>query len=300
MTSFTCPKLVFTVMFGFFNINKPSGITSRDAVNAIQRLWRRGKLGHAGTLDPLASGVLVVGAGPATRLIPYVQRMTKQYDATFQLGRESDTEDVEGNVVEVAGPRRPGKDEILRVLPEFVGNVVQRPPAFSALKVSGKRAYRLARSGQSVSLGPRKITVHELRLVSYDYPELRLDIVCGSGTYVRSLGRDVAQRLGTKAVMSRLSRTAVGPFFLSEATPPDVLTADTLRKHLIPPGAALLELPLIQLTNTEVARVHNGLAIDNRFGLDSPELAAADRAGKLVAILKPCEGGLLRPVRCFL
>ena len=204
-----------TAMFGLLNVHKPAGITSRDVVNRIQRVVRPVKVGHAGTLDPLATGVLVICLGSATRLIEYVQRMPKHYRGTFLLGRKSDTEDIEGEIEVLDAAPQPSIDEIHAALPQFVGTIRQRPPAYSALKVGGKRAYQLARAGQEVQLAARPIEVYSLSLQHYEYPEIVLDIQCGSGTYVRSLGRDLADGLGTGAVMSALERTAIGDFDLS-------------------------------------------------------------------------------------
>src|SRR5436190_8799230 len=199
-------------MFGLLNVDKPSGLTSRDVVNRVQRLVKPHKVGHAGTLDPLASGVLVVCVGPATRLIEYVQRMPKRYLATFLLGRRSETEDIEGAVTELTDTPVPTVEQAHGALPNFVGRIQQLPPAFSALKVDGQRAYALARKGETPDLQPRPIEVYSVELVEYSYPQLVLDIRCGSGTYVRSLGRDIARALGTEAVMSALVRTEIGPF----------------------------------------------------------------------------------------
>ena len=193
-------------MFGLLNINKPSGITSRRVVDRVARLVKPLKAGHAGTLDPLASGVLVVCVGQATRLIEYVQRMPKRYRATFLLGRSSPTEDVEGEVSELAGAPEPSRAQIEQAAQGMLGQLAQRPPAFSAIKVAGRRSYDLARAGQAVELEPRTITVYGIDLIAYRYPELELDIRCGSGTYVRTLGRELAERLGSCAVMS-LERT---------------------------------------------------------------------------------------------
>src|ERR1051325_1327760 len=171
-------------MFGLLNINKPSGITSRRVVDRVARLVKPHKAGHAGTLDPLASGVLVVCVGQATRLIEYVQRMPKRYRATFLLGRSSPTEDIEGDVSELPGAPQPSLDQIEQAARGMLGQLAQRPPAFSAVKVDGRRSYDLARAGRAVELAPRTIEVHAIALVGYSYPQLELDIRCGSGTYV--------------------------------------------------------------------------------------------------------------------
>ena len=189
-------------MHGFLCINKSPGATSRDAVNAIQRLVRPSKVGHAGTLDPLATGVLVIAVGHATRLIRFVQQMPKTYIGTFELGKTSDTEDITGEVVSHDIEPPPTIDAIQQAISPLLGNIMQRPPAYSALKVDGKRAYSLAREGKHVKLEPRPIVVHEIELIRYEFPILELRIVCGSGTYVRSLGRDLGESLGCGAVMT--------------------------------------------------------------------------------------------------
>lgn len=279
-------------MFSLLNLHKPAGMTSRDAVNCVQRLVRPVKVGHAGTLDPLATGVLVVCLGQATRLIEYVQRMPKQYRGTFLLGCQSDTEDIEGNVVELFNPPRPTREQIDAVLPQFIGQIEQRPPAYSALKVAGRRAYDLARRGEQVELAPRKIDVYALRIPAYEYPELVLEIECGSGTYVRSLGRDLAAALGTGAVMKDLARTKIGDFRLEDACSLEELTPDSLGQYLLPPSRAVAILPNIRVTPAEELRLKQGKTIDNRWGMTDAEIAVEDEAGRLVAIVEPREGAL--------
>ncbi|MBI3464903.1 MAG: tRNA pseudouridine(55) synthase TruB [Planctomycetes bacterium] len=271
-------------MYGLLNINKPSGVTSRHVVDVVARLVRPAKAGHAGTLDPLASGVLVVCVGPATRLIEYVQRQPKQYRGTFLLGRESPTEDIEGEVTLLADPPIPTREEVIGVLPRFVGQIEQRPPAFSALKLSGKRAYDLARAGKDVQLEPRTITVERIELVRYEYPELVLDIACGGGTYVRSLGRDIAAAIGTAAVMSSLVRREIGDFRLDDSCQLSELNAGTLKGHLLPATAAVSALPKVALTADQAARVGRGLPIDLPDAIGD-EVAALDSTGQLLAIL---------------
>lgn len=286
-------------MFGLLNINKPPGITSRDAVNRVQRLVRGVKVGHGGTLDPLATGVLVVALGAATRLVEYVQQMPKTYVGTFLLGRSSDTEDVEGHVVELEDPPRPTGDEIAAILPRFLGTIEQMPPAFSAIKVQGRRAYDLARRGTAVQLQSRPVDIHRLAVVRYAYPELELEVYCGSGTYIRSLGRDVAQALGTAAVMSALVRTAVGDFRIQDACAVDDLTTGAIERHLLPPTRAIAQLPTVQLADDEVRRIANGLPIFNRWKSEARELAAVDAQHQLVALLAPRGREELGPLRNF-
>jgi tRNA pseudouridine55 synthase len=287
-------------MFGVLNIDKPAGLTSRDVVNRVQRLVRPHKVGHAGTLDPLATGVLVVAVGPATRLVEYVQRMRKTYRGVFLLGRTSDTEDASGAVVELPDAVRPTLAEIGAVLPKFIGTIQQRPPAFSALKVAGKRAYAMARRGDAVELAARPVEIFAIQIVRYEYPELELLIECGSGTYVRSLGRDVAEALGTGAVMSVLRRLAVGPFRAEEGMQVDQLSVGVIRERMVSPNWAVRELPQVVVDGEEAGRLRMGQAIGNRFGVSGEEVAAVDGAGGLVGLLVPVGGLELRPVKCFL
>ena len=284
---------------GLLNLHKPTGATSRQVVDQVDRLVRPAKAGHAGTLDPLASGVLVVCVGAATRLIDYVQRMPKRYIGTFLLGRQSPTEDIEGEIKVLDDPPEPTREEIDRAAQEFLGEIMQRPPAFSALKVAGRRAYDLARAGRQVTLAPRPVMIHELRVRDYNYPELTLEIQCGSGTYVRSLGRDLAERLGTAAVMSALVRTAIGEFRLEKASMPHELTAENLHHHLLPPAHGVAGMPSLTIDAEETRRLSNGLAIARAEAAKGGEWAAFDSAGSLLSILAPRGEGLLGPVRNF-
>jgi tRNA pseudouridine55 synthase len=287
-------------MFGLLNVNKPQGITSRDAVNRVQRLVTKGvKVGHAGTLDPLATGVLVVCLGPATRLVEYIQRMPKQYEATFLLGRSSDTEDVDGQVAELGEPPRPSRAEIEAVLPCFLGLIDQVPPAFSALRVEGARAYDLARRGQAVALQSRPVTIHDLQLREYAYPEFQLSVACGSGTYIRSLGRDIARTLGTEAVMSALERTAIGHFRIDTACAYDSLTRESIDAHLLSARLAVSKLPTVVLADSDLRRLRAGQPLEDRWHLPGPEIAGLDSEENLATILAPDGLHHLRPLRNF-
>jgi tRNA pseudouridine55 synthase len=296
---------------GLLNLNKPAGFTSRQCVSRIARLVRPAKVGHAGTLDPLATGVLVICVGDATRLIQYVQRQPKSYTATFLLGRTSDTEDIEGQVLELDRPPIPSRAEIVAASQPLRGTIRQRPPAFSALRVQGRRAYKLARMGVPVELAPRTIDVYELEIVAYQYPELTLRIRCGSGTYVRSLGRDLAASLGTGAVMSELTRTAIGDFRLENASPESELgSLEDLRRLLQPPLAAVAVLPRVRLSDDQLAAVRQGQLIRQVGAIEAPtlqaparefpethpvELAALTPDGHLAAILTCREPGVWAP-----
>lgn len=284
-------------MFGVLNLYKPAGWSSRDAVNRVQRLVRPAKAGHAGTLDPIAEGVLVVCVGPATRLIEYVQQAAKQYRATFLLGRSSASDDIETEIDEAPAARPPTLQEIEAALPGFRGVIRQRPPAYSAIKVDGQRAYKLARRGDAVELAAREVEVYALSIARYDYPELVLEICCSGGVYVRSLGRDLAAAAGTCAVMSALVRTAVGDYRIADAIDPRGMDAGRLQAGLLSPLTAVHGLPQLVLTPGQLEQIHLGGLIEAAF--DRP-VAAVDEHGRLVAILKPARSGLLRPSPNFL
>ena len=223
-------------MFGFINVNKPYGVTSRSVVDQIRRFVGQQKVGHCGTLDPIATGVLVLGIGSATRLVKFVQQMPKSYRGTFLLGCSSETLDIEGDVSQVSGAPVPSIDAVQQALQYFQGNLMQEPPQYSAIKVEGRRAYDVARSGKQVVIAPREVSIYAISLVDFTYPELTLDITCSGGTYVRAIGRDLASRLNTSAVMKALCRTAIGDFEISESYPPESLDKASISKLLLPPS----------------------------------------------------------------
>lgn len=284
-------------MFGILNLNKPAGWTSRDAVNRVQRLVKPAKVGHAGTLDPLATGVLVVCIGPATRLIEYLQQTPKHYRGEFRLGVTSPSDDTELELTPLDNPPVPTFEAIERALPDFVGEIQQRPPIYSAVKVKGLKAYKRARAGEELELPARPVTIHAIDIVRYDYPQLVLDIRCGSGTYIRSLGRDLAASLGTAAVMSGLERTAVGDFRIDEAIDPDGLTATDIEQHLQPATRALGEMPTATLTASEQTEIRNGRYIERQ--IVGEQVAAIDQSGQLVALLRRRGVGVWGPKMVF-
>lgn len=276
-------------MLGILNINKPAGWTSRDVVNRVQRLVRPAKVGHAGTLDPLATGVLVVCVGQATRLIEYVQRMPKRYVGTFQLGVTSPSDDTELETTPVAGAKVPPLEALQQAVPNFVGEIQQRPPAYSAAKLQGQRAYDLARRGEEVELAARPVTIYSIEIVRYEYPELVLDIRCGSGTYIRSLGRDLAESLGTGAVMSGLVRTAIGKFAIESSCTPEQVLEQGVEQFLEPATRAVAGLTTVVLTPNEIEAIGHGRSIQ-RPELDGEQVAALDGKGNLAALLVPRHG----------
>ena len=288
-------------MFGVFNINKRVGWKSHGVIQRVRRLARPAKVGHAGTLDPLAGGVLVVCVGPATRLLDHVRRTPKEYRATFLLGQFSVSDDFETDVEHLAKAPQPTLAEVDAAVRQFVGEIEQRPPAFSAVKVEGWRSYELARVGVDVELTPRPVTIHRLAVVRYEYPELELDMRCSSGTYVRSVGRDLAAALGTRAVMSALVRTAVGAFRLEDAVDAAGVSDEDLLAQMQSPLSIVGDLPRIMLTAPQAAHVYRGMLLrSTELALpenlpDDPEIVAVDEQQRLLAILKQSHPGLWRP-----
>jgi len=288
--------------FGLLNINKPAGMTSRRVVDIVHRQVRPAKAGHAGTLDPLATGVLVVCVGSATRLIEYVQRQPKTYRGEFLLGRESDTEDIEGEIVELKDPPVPTLEELTAAAANLTGEILQQPPQYSALKVDGRRAYDLARKGKKADLKPRPVHIHRLDIIEYEYPRLMLDVQCGSGTYIRSLGRDLAEMVGTAAIMSALVRTAIGQFKIEDAVSPEALDRDTIIGYLEPALKAVPTLQRLDITEEQLAEIQHGRSIEDPIGAGeetAEPLAAVDPDGRLAALLITRGEGRLGPVRVF-
>ena len=272
---------------GLLNVDKPAGMTSRQAVDHVLKLVRPSKVGHAGTLDPLATGVLIVCVGAATRLITRVQQGRKRYVGRFLLGKRSDTEDTDGKVVEGGDWSGVTRSQLERLLPEFLGTIQQTPPQISAVKVAGHRAYKLARRGEAIELEPRPVEVFSMRISLFEPPEFELEIECGSGTYVRAIGRDLGERLGCGAVMSALNRTAIGRFELADAVPLASLNATSLRDSLMSPLAAVTELPQRKLDPAECVRVRQGRPIPWGFLPDADchgEVTLIDAAENMVGI----------------
>ena len=295
-----------TPICGLLNINKPAGVTSRDVVNRVVRVLRqvtgqkKVKAGHCGTLDPMATGVLVVCVGQATRLVSLIQEQAKTYRGSFLLGRVTDTDDVTGETISenALNSNSVTREQLEALLPEFTGRIEQVPPRFSAVHVDGKRAYDLARRGAEVKLDPRTVEVYRLELESFECPAFGLVIECGSGTYIRSIGRDIGQLLGCGATMSSLVRTAIGPFRVTAAIPLDELTEQNLEDVLLPPAFGVQHLPSIQIDMGEAVHIRNGREIqDRRSGPDDDrrvvllteghQLVAIGETGRRPGTLKP-------------
>jgi tRNA pseudouridine55 synthase len=273
---------------GLLVIDKPGGMTSRGAVNRVQGQLPRGtRIGHTGTLDPLATGVLVLCLGSATRLAEYVQDMPKTYRAGLLLGQRSDTEDADGTITPVEGVRPPGAATLGAALQAFVGEIDQVPPAYSAAKLGGRRAYDLARRGQTVTLEARSVRIYSIDLLNYDYPRFEIEVHCGKGTYIRSLARDLGERLGCGALIELLRRTSVGPFKIEDAVGVDA-SASLLREQLRPIAEAVADLPRVIVAPDSVAELclGRGLPAGAVQGCPIHNLCAAfDKGSKLFAVL---------------
>ncbi len=245
-------------MSGFININKASGVSSAREVAIIKKLTGT-PCGHMGTLDPMASGVLPVAIGKAARLFDFFLDKHKKYSATFRFGVDSDTLDTTGEIVENAG-LVPEYAAVSEVLPQFTGEIMQLPPKYSAKNIGGRRGYELARAGVEFELKPKKVTVYSITLTGRSGNEFTFDIECGGGTYIRSLARDIAAKLGTRAVMSALVRTQSGIFTIKNAVETSALSCENINSFIIP-TESVLPYESISLAEKDEFKVFNGLTI---------------------------------------
>ena len=254
------PKRQKREISGWLILDKPYDMTSTQAVGKVRWLFGAKKAGHAGTLDPLATGILPIALGEATKTVPNVQDGEKLYRFTVKWGTSTATDDAEGAVIG-ASDVRPAAEAIEALLPAFTGEIMQAPPAFSAIKIDGERAYDLARAGETVVIDPRPVIIESFRLVAHDGEHSSFEVACQKGTYVRALARDLAEALGTKGHVVKLHRAAVGPFTDAraialatlEATPPEA--RDSL---LLPVASALTAVPEVRLSEAQAAVVRNG------------------------------------------
>ena len=283
---------------GWVVLDKPVGMTSTHAVARLKRLFNAKKAGHAGTLDPLASGVLPVAFGEATKTVPFVQDGEKAYRFTIRWGAETDSDDADGQIV-ARSDVRPEINAILDALQHFTGTILQTPPAYSAIKINGERAYDIARDGETPELSPRPVTIHELLMTEFGADEATFEARCGKGTYVRAIARDLGRVLGCLGHVSALRRTRVGPFSETDAIPlshiEDASVPDAMRRV----EAGLLELPQVVVDRDSAARLRRGQSILLR-GRDAPgEGAAYACCGGVVVAIGAIERGELVPGRVF-
>ncbi len=322
-------------LFGVLAINKPAGKTSRDVVNHVQRLLRAKKrsdtpkIGHTGTLDPMATGVLLLAIGRATRLVEYAHLQRKCYEADFLLGQTSTTLDIEGQVESLVDPTVIDRQPWIDQMQYWRGRIRQTPPQYSACRINGQRAYKLARQGVEFEIVSREVMIHSLELLAFDYPRVTMQIACSSGTYIRSLGNDMAVALGSAAIMSRLVRTRVGSFQLSDCCEIDELSSSSdVRERMTSPVRLVDQLPRIGVTTDDCQRLQCGLTVaiteairsvldaqpsveqfraelenageGEAGGQDfSRSVVALDETGRLAAILDD-RGDHLQPTRVFL
>lgn len=283
-------------------------MTSRDVVNVVQRRLRKIKVGHAGTLDPMAEGVLVLGVGPAVRLVPFVQQYPKQYRGTFRLGVCSPSEDIESELSEPQGMAVPTLDELTVAASRMIGRIEQTPPAYSAIHIDGKRAYERVRAGEVFEMPTRQVDVHSFEILRYEYPEVEIEVRCGSGTYIRSLGVDLAKAVGTVAVMTQLRRLAIGPFREDQAISIDQLRNDDLAPSLLPAVLAVQPLPRLIVDATECDKLGYGQCIEGEpqaptedwavGDIEANQVAAITQDGQLRAIVRR-RGSAWQPFRVF-
>ncbi len=281
-------------MTGLININKAEGVSSAREVALIKRLTGM-PCGHMGTLDPMAGGVLPVAVGNATRLFDYLLTKTKTYVATFRFGEDYDTLDTTGNLIK-SGFRIPAPSEIEAVIPSLTGEIMQIPPRYSAKNINGRRGYQLARAGVDFELPPKKVNVNSIKLLGFLGNAFSFEIVCGGGTYIRSIARDMASALSTCAAMSALVRTASGPFLIENSVRSEELTRDNIAKFLIP-GDSVISYESIHLSEGEAKKLFNGVPVscgnaDGYYKIYAPDgsfygIAAAD-GGALKVRTKLC------------
>ena len=292
---------------GWLIFDKPRGMTSTQAVSRVKRLYQAAKAGHAGTLDPLATGMLPIALGEATKTVPFVVEGSKQYRFTVRFGAETDTDDAEGKVV-ASSEKRPTRAEIEAELPNFTGAIEQVPPRYSALKVDGARAYELARDDADFELAARRVSVDRLTLADHPDPDhCVLETLCGKGTYVRALARDLGRALGALGHVEELRRTRVGPFSEERAVSLAALDAlaesgghEALKTALLPVETALCDIPALAVAGPDADRLRRGQPVLLR-GRDAPILEGTVYAvsrGMLVAIGEVSRGEL-KPKRIF-
>jgi tRNA pseudouridine55 synthase len=276
---------------GILVVDKPVGLTSHDVVDIIRRGTNIRRAGHTGTLDPRASGVLVILVGPAVRLSEFVSASDKRYQAILRLGGSTDTYDAEGRFTnqQASTPVDVTEAQFNEVLQRFIGEIEQTPPPYSAVKVQGRKAYEMAREGEEVELAPRKINVYHLEVLEWAPPEVVIDVHCSSGTYVRSLANDVGAALGCGAYLVGLRRTKSGRFSLRDATPlrklQEAFTAGNWYQFLIPAAEALAEWPAVELNPDEVEEVKHGHRVKAVEDAAAGMVRGVSMAGELIAIL---------------
>ena len=279
---------------GLVVVDKPGSMTSHDVVSRVRRLAGTRKVGHAGTLDPMATGVLVLGLNRATRLLGHLTLTDKRYDATVRLGGTTTTDDADGDLVSSSPTDHLSEDDVRSALSSLVGEIDQVPSSVSAVKVDGRRAYARVRAGEEVELSARRVTIHAIDVVSLDLPEVKVAVHCSSGTYVRAIARDLGAALSVGGHLTALRRTAVGPFTLADARTIDELTESFTITPIA--DAARASFPALDLDDAQAADVRVGrrldLALDTTTALFAPD-------GEFLALYREGEDGRARAVAVF-
>ncbi|GAB5491464.1 MAG: tRNA pseudouridine(55) synthase TruB [Phototrophicaceae bacterium] len=278
-------------VFGFLNIDKPQGLTSHDVVARVRRICRNSfgktKVGHAGTLDPMATGVLVICLGHATRLSEYAMQSTKKYRASIHLGIKTDTYDAEGEVIAETDASHISLEQVETAFQAFIGDIQQLPPMYSAIKKDGKKLYELAREGKEIERDARPVTIHSIEVVEWQSPTIVLDVTCGAGTYIRSLAHDIGETLATGAHLSGLIRLKSGAFAVENAISLDtVLEDDNWQDHIIAPKDALSDLQTLQLTEEASKEIQLGRFISKDDDTADELVMAYMPDGHLLAVLE--------------
>jgi len=293
-------------MEGVVNINKSSSMTSHDVVQHVRRILKERRIGHTGTLDPLATGVLVLCIGQATRIAQYLEAGEKEYEAVMRLGITTDTLDSDGRILEIKSSPVPERDSIVSLMRLFTGTIMQRPPAFSAVKITGIPSYKLARQGKTEPNKPRAVTIKALELKAYEYPFVSITVTCSKGVYIRSLCADLGDALGTGAHITKLRRTRSGRFSIANAVTLEDLSgmveAGTEAQAVATIADALEDVPQILLAEAESARVTHGSKVscpdEPGTGGRSGLVRLHDPLGRLLALAR-LEGGIIRPELVF-
>lgn len=286
-----------TDLNGVLPVDKPTGPTSHDVVARARRALGLRRIGHTGTLDPFASGLLLLCLGPSTRLAEYLTALPKQYRATMRLGVATDTDDLTGTPITTSDEWQDLSPEAVEAaLAAQVGTILQQPPAYSAKRVRGERMYEAARRGESVERKPAPVTIHAIHIVRVTLPEVEFDVECGSGTYIRAIARDAGERLGVSGHLTALRRTAIGPISVERAIQLDDLAdRDRAAQVLLTPASALAHLSTVTLTDEEVQAVLHGRAVPAAVDLpDEEPLVLLSPERELVAVGSR-RGGTIRP-----
>lgn len=276
---------------GFLLVDKPKGITSFFIVKALRRVLNMKRIGYAGTLDPLASGLMIVAVGEATKLLYALEQTDKVYDVKMKLGATSETYDAEGPVHPFENPREPRLTDIQKTLEEdFSGERMQIPPRYSAVKIAGKHAYDLVRKGKEVNIPAKRVVFYDIKMLSFEYPWLECSVHCSPGTYIRTFAHDLGQKLGCGGYVEELRRTAIGRHSVQDAVELEKLTSENYARYLQTPESFLTDWKHCDVTPEELQLLQNGGFLENRWKV--PEVPAlALYRGKTYGMLETCEEG---------